>query len=345
MAIAEPLYSRSAVNKAGRMLAGHLNRSNRLTPEENEWATARVVDWRTCHSYPLQVLHRSILSASTLWDTDVLIVQRLKRFESILLKLRRHPNMAATQMQDIGGCRAILKDTQSACLAVAKLRSKKKVHVLHEEYDYNAIPQPDGYRGIHLVYKFRSRMIPALNDMRIELQFRSMAQHAWATAVEIIDTFTGQSLKNKRGEAHWRNFFALVSAMVAIQEGTAPVPGISTDIRTLKRRLYNAYLICGVREVVASIHELEARVARQSSGDIAYYLLMLNTKDSELEILEFAADQRQDAVIAYYEAEQVKKVNAVMVTSGSIQDVKEAYPNYFGDLQNFMELLAGLGIP
>jgi len=46
-------------------------------------------------------------------DKQAIIAQRLKRLPSIDAKLRQHASwMKLTQMQDIGGCRAIVRSVQ-----------------------------------------------------------------------------------------------------------------------------------------------------------------------------------------------------------------------------------------
>jgi ppGpp synthetase/RelA/SpoT-type nucleotidyltranferase len=67
--------------------------------------------------------------------------------------------MALSQMQDIGGCRAV----------VGTVRHVHRLVQLHEDsvaknpnvraefvkkYDYIAAPKSDGYRSIHFVYKY-----------------------------------------------------------------------------------------------------------------------------------------------------------------------------------------------
>ncbi|MBU6438396.1 MAG: hypothetical protein KGQ77_12790, partial [Betaproteobacteria bacterium] len=62
----------------------------------------------------------------------------------------------------------------------------------------------------------------AFNNQKIEVQLRTRLQHAWATAVEIVDAFTGQALKSglklNSGDPKWRRFFALMSSVIAIRE-------------------------------------------------------------------------------------------------------------------------------
>ncbi|TON38231.1 (p)ppGpp synthetase, partial [Vibrio parahaemolyticus] len=44
-------------------------------------------------------------------------------------------------------------------------------------------------------------------------------QHSWATAVEIVDLFTNQSLKSNDGKKEWLEFFKLVSNEFSKIEG------------------------------------------------------------------------------------------------------------------------------
>jgi hypothetical protein len=52
-------------------------------------------------------------------------------------------------------------------------------------------------------------------------------QHAWATAVETAQLFTGQALKSKVKNAteDWLRFFALSSSLFALREKSPTVPG------------------------------------------------------------------------------------------------------------------------
>lgn len=48
---------------------------------------------------------------------------------------------------------------------------------------------------VHLIYKYRSDKVTIYDDMCIEIQTRTLMQHAWATTVEIVGKFIKQSLK------------------------------------------------------------------------------------------------------------------------------------------------------
>src|SRR5690606_10212353 len=103
--------------------------------------------------------------------------------------------------------------------------------VLSSSKNYIDEPKKDGYRSIHLIYRYENDIAPEYRGLSIELQLRTRLQHAWATAVETMGTFLGQALKSGQGEAEWRGFFTIAGAAIAIVEGTAPVPGFEAYSR------------------------------------------------------------------------------------------------------------------
>ncbi len=107
-------YDKKAVNKAGDIL------KNKESPEEDiNKATEILNNWRGIHSYPLHIFQMTLKNVSKKLDKDSLIAQRLKRASSIINKLNRkyderNPSMQLSQMQDIAGCRAIVKNIEIA---------------------------------------------------------------------------------------------------------------------------------------------------------------------------------------------------------------------------------------
>ena len=87
--------------------------------------------------------------------------------------------------------------------------------------DYISAPKASGYRGVHLMYRYKSDKKKTIyNDLKIEMQIRSRYQHAWATAVETVGIFVGQALKTSMGDDRWLRFFALMGSAIAIREKT-----------------------------------------------------------------------------------------------------------------------------
>jgi len=67
-----------------------------------------INNWRSSHSGPLLHMRMLLTNNAKGVDHNSLIAQRIKRLSSIELKLSRFPTMKLSQMQDIGGCRAIM---------------------------------------------------------------------------------------------------------------------------------------------------------------------------------------------------------------------------------------------
>ena len=184
------------------------------SPRNKSRARAFVHNWRASHSFPLSALQMNLRHAVAGFGDAALVAQRLKRMSSIEAKLRRSHHMQLARMHDIGGCRAVLPSTDDVLAVVRQSRAA-------EAFDYPTSPRESGYRGVHLVYRYRTKSDAhaAYSGMRIEIQLRSRLHHAWATAVETVGTFSGQALKSSDGNEAWLRFFALMATELACTEG------------------------------------------------------------------------------------------------------------------------------
>src|SRR5262249_33540611 len=129
--LAEPQYSRSQVNKAGRTLV-----SPTATADDQIEARGIVNNWRASHNFPLNTFQTTLRAKAHKVDTQALVAQRLKRMSSIERKLQMQPNMQLSQMQDIGGCRAIVESVATVDSLVKRYVKSDLKHDLHEQYDY-----------------------------------------------------------------------------------------------------------------------------------------------------------------------------------------------------------------
>lgn len=89
-----PEYSITQIDKAG--VSYHNPNS---TNAEREHALLVIDNWRAAHAYPLHVFFMNLRIKSSHRD-DVLVVERLKRLDSITAKLKRQGNMKLSRMQD-----------------------------------------------------------------------------------------------------------------------------------------------------------------------------------------------------------------------------------------------------
>ena len=84
------------------------------------------------------------------------VVQRLKRLPSIISKLERLPRIRLSQMQDIGGCRAVLRTSDHAYDLALDFASSRIRHKLIRYQDYIENPRRSGYRSLHMMYAYDS---------------------------------------------------------------------------------------------------------------------------------------------------------------------------------------------
>lgn len=108
MAWAKPLFSKGQVDKAGEELIDD-DETKSSDLEEIEQMLAVINNWRAAHSYPLLAVRMTLTGRAKRVDDRAIVAQRLKRLSSISIKLHRNENMALSQMQDIGGCRAVVR--------------------------------------------------------------------------------------------------------------------------------------------------------------------------------------------------------------------------------------------
>ena len=171
--------------------------------EEFSEAWALASRWRLCQRlfiipYPINTFQATLRSKLKHgYSNKSNVGQRLKRMLTIQDKLLRYPAMKLSTMQDIAGVRAILTNVSQAEKLAKEYRTSKNLsHELVDERDYIAFPRDeDGYRSIHLIYKYKNKRNPDYDGLRVELQIRSRLQHIWATAVETMGTLPRAGLE------------------------------------------------------------------------------------------------------------------------------------------------------
>ncbi|EKT4070315.1 RelA/SpoT domain-containing protein [Stenotrophomonas maltophilia] len=346
MAFVTPQFSRKQVERAGDVL-----RQEPPVGKDIVAAMPVISNWRAAHAYPLntfQAALRKKLKAQGLDAANAAVGQRLKRLPSIASKLQRFGDMSLSRMQDIAGLRAVVPNPKALdALHRSYVHSARFPHELRKVDNYVAAPKADGYRSIHLVYRYQNARAPAYDGLHVELQLRTRLQHAWATAVETVDVFENLAIKAGRPTPLWREFFLLASSAFAVQEKTA-VPDELKDfafseivqrLQDVERRLNVLALLRGFSVAADKIHQS----GRSSS---AYHLVILNTERSVLTIKSFAERDLEEATAAYAEAEartaNGEPIDAVLVAGGGVDQLRKTYPNYFLDAGVFVQRITAL---
>jgi ppGpp synthetase/RelA/SpoT-type nucleotidyltranferase len=347
----EPRFNRGRVDAAGAALLLWFNNPKDFFFGEEVYEASLAVDnWRLSHQFPLQVLKMNLLKRSKKFDSGALVYQRIKRYRSIVNKLTRNSNMKLSQMQDIGGCRSVLRSVKQINDLVKVYEQKPTQSEFVKKYDYIAVPKPDGYRSIHLVYKYRSVYAnrASFDGLRIEIQIRSRLQHAWASAVETVSNFTGQALKSNIGQESWKRFFVLMSNYIATQENCPLIPNSASSATAQKEELCELAHLLRVEDALegwrTAVRTLPAHLPSAKIFVIALDLpgnIESSSKSSgALNIAGFSNAQQAFKTLATMERERAKLSEAeqpVMVSVNSLAALRTAFPSYHLDAQAFIE--------
>ncbi len=342
-----PKYNKSEVDQAGEVLVSE------STSEEEKYAALVILEnWRACHSYPMHVFKKRLKNAAEEVDKRSFTVQRLKRVPAICAKLRRSyegrsPTMNLSQMQDIGGCRAVLASVNN----VKRLCDEyyMKANLKHKRVgfkDYITYPKRDGYRSIHLVYEYRSdKRKQEFNKLRIEIQMRSKLQHLWATAIETVGFFTRQALKSSEGEKEWLDFFKLLGSAFALMEACPLVPDtplnkteLYSQIKTKEKELG---LMSKMLGWASAMEFFTKEISAKKKKKVQFFLLELDILGGKLNIKAYTKAEELKAIEDYSSLEKrhsgQKDFDVVLVGVDKMDDLKKAYPNYFVDTKEFVE--------
>jgi hypothetical protein len=278
-------------------------------------------------------------------DSAAIVSQRLKRVSSIRAKLARpeNRNMKLSTMQDIGGCRAVVRDIAAMKQLVSLYGSV--------ESDYVQSPKDDGYRSIHLVERYNPRFQKheEYRGYRIEIQLRSRLQHAFATAVETVDAILGQKLKVGGGDNEWKRFFALAGTAIALKEDCPPIPNtprtelqLVTELRNISLKLNALALLSGMHLAASNLQQLHRRL-KSLGRPAAAYMVQLDIQDHEnghIDITTYGPRQLEKANYDYINLEKKifgnPDVQAVLLSVDNVSDLKPAYPNYYLDTKEFI---------
>lgn len=327
-----PKYSKKEINQAGSIIANPLS-----ADEERNNALIVLNNWRSAHAYPLQVICNNLRFK----NPNAIVVQRLKRLDSIIGKIERFPNMNLYRMQDLGGCRVIVDTIEQVYNAIDKYKKSRIRHTLKKENDYIQNPKQSGYRSYHMIYQFHSDKKETYNkNMLIEIQFRTKLQHIWATALETMGIYTNNNLKASQGNKDILKFFTLVSSVFAIQENTNVCPDTSNqlnelieEIKDLDQKHHIIDTLNGIKIVISHISN------KKITDKNIYFMLILDYLNRKITIKTFKSSEIEIATQFYSEVEKSADKNTVLVSATSFDSLREAYPNYFADISGFVRIL------
>jgi ppGpp synthetase/RelA/SpoT-type nucleotidyltranferase len=326
------MVSKSKIDQIGEALKQDMNLENKDLDN--------LLLWRNSFSSTLDYYHSKLKAKINQVDT-VTLSRRLKRIESIQIKLKRFRTMRLSTLQDIAGLRVVLKDETSLLKAFTKLRGLPNKHKLKRLDDYHNNPKEDGYRGIHLVYQNE-------NSAMIEIQLRTELEHIWATAVEIYGELQETSFKTGSGTSEWKEFFVLLSSYFAIKENCSPTKKHQKlSEKQIHSKLKNTMKKLSVIERLnASTNSIQVVTNKfNETGRMGKYAIIELNLLSKTTTVEFFNKKDVSKAIRIYTERELKlkhnkSINIVFVNIDDIEKIQKSYPNYFLNTNNLLEILA-----
>lgn len=350
MAYPEPPKSKSAVRRAGQAISSG-------TASEEDF---QLVDqWRASHGYVINTFQAWLKGHIGKQKFYVEFAQRLKRRNTVIDKLKRKDPEGTplisdvAGMHDFAGCRMIFNDIDQLHKFRNYMHSSHTTrnveHKLRhdpEKYNYIECPKFTGYRGIHDVYRHyprgsvRSQNKKPWDGLLVEIQYRTRAQHAWATAVEISDLLDGERTKFELNSSERGRFFAIASEIIARRhEGLAKA---FTDLPTrhLQEELQRLEDKMGILRRLELLKQFEDEDSLQKHNVLNIY--RADNGSLGLEVIPF-----KTAAPAIQKASDLessdKSVNAVYVRSDNPKQLRSAYRNYFYDPVDFVQIIQSEG--
>jgi len=330
---AQPEFSKNRVDQAGARAAQGQASDEDIQVIEN---------WRASHAQLLNTFKQILYNRRRKVDAD--IVQRLKRRPTIINKLGRNPAMRVrlSQMQDIAGCRVIFQELDDLYDFKKLMDNGSFSHELRYEKDYIKEPKEDGYRGIHQIYSYNvePRKARAGNDqpwngMRVKIQYRTLVQHSWATAVETIGLLTTNNPKFNQGNEDFISFFRVCSELIAryYEDRPAALPALT------KRELVNEFRRLDNETHIFNIFErVNAKVEDERFEKTSILIFYYSDEGVQSTVEVRSYDSINVALRDYGDLENnlVGKADVVLVKAEGKESMRSAYRNYFADTADFI---------
>lgn len=321
----EPLDSKNAVKRAGQNI-----RAGKF--ELGDLATLNR--WRAAHGYIINTFQAAFRSRTS--GMSIPVAQRLKRATTIIDKLRQGRALDLSSMHDIAGVRLVFPDifTMNEFRAsVHRTRAKHEMTNAPDKFNYILSPKGSGYRGIHDIYRYQAGTANGArwNGLLIEIQYRTIVQHAWATAVELSDALTANRTKFSQGSADNERFFQICSELLARR-----FEGHSSCLPETK----HADLVEEWRAIEGRAHLFQhLRDAWEQGGgsDFKGFVLLIVQGTGDLRV-EMQRSYR-GALDRLLSLEEEHPDWDIVLVSGENESLKSAFRNYFRNATEFVTMI------
>ena len=289
-----------------------------------------------------------------------LTASRNKRIETIISKLCRPEKPKLDRIHDIAGTRIIFENIKSLEDYIDILENtelvnfKEKINEDKNRYNYIKNPKSDGYRSIHKVFYYSSNIPYStlneksfnLENKKIELQLRTRLQHIWATTVEIYDIINKSNIKtgtHNKLETKEGLFFKKCSLVF---EGIE-----SNDVEKIKININKIFRDKDLVEIynrLKGIKNIKNIQLPKTLGSDEVFILITDLNKGKTTFFTtdpIEKNDKQDTFLINASYRRLEEKNTkgeyilLLLTLGDIKKLKNVYPNYFLNTNEFISIL------
>jgi hypothetical protein len=245
--------------------------------------------------------------------------------------------MQLSRMDDVAGCRLIFKGIKDLYAFRETFHKARFQHHLRNDvdrYDYIKHPKDTGYRGVHDVYEYdvNSEVGRALAGLYVEIQYRTLVQHAWATAVEVIGFITESQPKFKKGDNRYERAMALASEILARAHERHKGPFPDLEDKELVRQFLALDEEVGLLQTLRGLNAADKAVTGNRNA------ILIFSGSGDLEVRTFR--DATEALRALFDLERtMPERDIVLVRADTSDEVRLAFKNYFSDARDFIRLI------
>lgn len=329
----KPRYTKSRIRSAGKRVI-----KSRSTSED----TLVIENFRGSHAYILNTFQANIRNHSK--NVAISVGQRLKRRNTIIDKLLREPTMPLYSMHDVAGCRMVFESIEDLTAVRSSMHDARWRHKLtndKDRFNYIKNPKSTGYRGIHDVYEYNVNSIGGVpwNGLKLEIQYRTLPQHAWATAVEVADLVTSNRIKFADAGQHYLRYFQLASEIISRSQESMKSCCANLSDRELGVEFIQADRRLGLLTTFDNLRQTSSKRINFRKNTILIFRFDVPEGEDALIMRTFENVNR--AIDAYddLEKEYGDSADIVLVRGESEDNIRDAFRNYFSDARAFVDFM------
>jgi hypothetical protein len=245
--------------------------------------------------------------------------------------------MELARMDDVAGCRLIfpnISELYNFRNSIHRAKFKHRLRNSIDKWDYIQKPKETGYRGVHDVYEYDANSAHGkpYKGLSIELQYRTQAQHAWATCVEVVGFVTSSQPKFQEGDKRYENILSYASEMIARNVEQRKSSHAALNDEELVRLFLNLDSELGFMRLLRGLNAANNDIRGSKN------VILIISEGTALQTKTFR--DATDAIKALFDLEKANPgKDIVLVRADTSDEVRLAFRNYFTDATEFIYLI------